>query len=168
MKTIKTTAGQTAKMLAAMVVVCGLIFSSCKKGDTGPTGATGAAGNANVQTYTVSVASNQWVADSQDGWYTSFTSTFDPTKGAVSIFLSNNNSYWQALPFVASTTSQVNINYGFSSSTVQINYDPPVGVPSVAQPANTIYFKIVVIPPAMIKPNVNTHNYAEIAAAYNL
>ena len=168
MKTIKTTAGQTAKKLAAFFVACGFIFLSCKKGDTGPVGATGATGNANVQTYTVAVAPSNWGADAQSGWYTSLSTTFDPTKGAVSAFWSGDNTNWSGLPFVASTTSQPNINFKFNSTTFNIYYDPAVGVLSISQPNGIIYFKIVVIPPAMVKPNVNPHNYNEVKAAYNL
>jgi hypothetical protein len=169
MKTSKTTAGKTAKTIAALFVTCSLFFTSCTKdGPAGPQGPAGTNGNANVQTYTVAVSPNQWTADAQSGWVTSFTTSFDPTKGAVSIFESADNNYWQALPFVASTASQVNVNYGFTSSTLQINFDPPVGVPSVAQPTITWYYKIVVIPPARVLPHVNMHNWAELSAAYNL
>lgn len=172
MKTFKTTAGQTAKKLAIVIIACGLFFASCtKEGPTGPQGSAGANGtngNANVQVFNATAAPSNWTADAQSGWYTSFNMTVDPTQGAVTIFWSSDNVNWTGLPFVASTTSQPNINFKFNSTSINFYYDPAVGVLSIAQPSTNQYFKIVVIPPAMVKPNINPHNYNEVKVAYNL
>ena len=174
MKTIRTTAGQTARKLAALVIACGLIFSSCSKdGATGPQGPAGTNGAANISVKNVYATPNNWVADGNGGWYnvvtnSSFGTGIDLTKGSVSLFLSNDNTNWQALPFVGYMNGQADVNYTFNATTITVFYDAQTGVASIAQPSIDTYFKAVIIPPAMVKPNVNPHNYAEVKAAYNL
>jgi hypothetical protein len=174
METIKTTAGQTAKKLAAIVVACGFIFSSCAKdGATGPQGPAGTNGAANISVNNVYAMPGNWIADGNGGWYnivttTSFGTGIDLTKGSVSLFLSADNTTWTAMPFVGYMNGQGDVNYTFNSTTITIYYDAQTGVASIPQPTNNIYIKAVIIPPAMVKPNVNPHNYNELKAAYNL
>ena len=42
------------------------------------------------------------------------------------------------------------------------------GTTTLARPSTSMSIRLVIIPPAMIKPNVNVKNYAEVKAAYNL
>ena len=177
MKTIKTTAGQTAKKLAALIIACGLIFSSCSKdgatGPQGPAGTNGTNGAANVSVNNVVATTNNWTADGNGGWYntvtnSSFGTGIDLTKGSVSLFWSGDNVNWTGLPFVGYMNGQPDVNYTFNSTTINVFYDAQTGVASIAQPTSNIYFKAVIIPPAMVKPNVNPHNYNEVKAAYNL
>ncbi|MEO8762185.1 MAG: hypothetical protein ABI388_11685 [Bacteroidia bacterium] len=168
--TIKTTAGQTAKVIATLFVACGLIFSSCTKdGATGPqglagtNGTNGTNGNANVQSYTVAISPSQWTYfpnSSGSQWQYTVSSAFVPSGSAVCVY----NNPGQMLPYydgIFGAFWGVNI-----VGDVQILYYN--GTTTLAAPALTQNLTIVVIPPAMVKPNVNTHNYAEVKAAYNL
>ena len=168
---------KTIMKVAAVCLVAGAVLTGCTKegpvGPAGTNGTNGTNGNANVQVHNVYAVPSNWISDGNGGWYNivtnnSFGSGLDLTKVSVNVYLSYDNVYWQALPFVASTTGQVNVNYGYTSSTIQVNYDPPVGILSAAQPTANINFKTVLIPAAMIKPNVNVHSYAELKAAYNI
>ena len=149
-----------------------IIFSSCKKGDTGATGPKGVAGNANVQTYTVSI--NSWnLSSNSKYWYSDDTFisplNFNITNSAVMVYWEKTSSNYIAMPITMS-----DIQYYFqynsannSSSTIEIDVSSASGNTVVPNPG-TLNFKIVIIPPAMIKPNVNPHNYAEVKTAYNL
>ena len=88
--------------------------------------------------------------------------------GAINVYLSTDNgTNWFALPytFVAST----NYFMGFVTSLVQWIYN---GIGNGSNPnsvfGSTSQFKVVVIPPAMVKPDVNPNNYLEVKKAYNL
>ena len=161
---------KTIIKVAAVCLVAGAVLTSCtKEGPVGPAGTNGTNGNANVHTYNETISASNWAADSYGGWYAGFTTTgFDPTKGAVSMFWSSDNTNWIALPYVGYIVGAPDINYSFNSTSVTIAYDAQTGVSSIAQPANSNFVKVVVIPPAMVKPNVNVHSYAELKAAYNI
>src|ERR1035437_8272191 len=114
------------KTLAAGIVAGALLFAGCSKdGATGPAGATGATGNANVQTYNLTQAPNQWTSDGYGGWKAVFTATgFNPTAGAVEVFLSSDNTNWYALPFTLSANQE--LLYSFNSNSITIN-DASIG-----------------------------------------
>jgi hypothetical protein len=161
MKTIKI------KTLVTGIAAGILLFTGCTK--DGATGPAGAAGSANVSTHNISLTPSNWGADGYGGWYTLITTTgYDLTKGAVSTFMSNDNINWLALPAVGFTIGAPDINYQFNATSIEIFYDAQTGVASIAQPATTLYVKIVLIPPAMKKPSINYNNYAAVKAAYNL
>jgi hypothetical protein len=152
------------------------MFTSCTKdGPAGPQGPAGTNGAANVSVNNVVATPSNWTADGNGGWYNivtnnSFSTSNDLTKCSVSLFLSNDNSNWQALPFVGYITGQADVNYTYNSTTITVFYDAQTGVASIAQPTSNTYFKAVIIPPAarLANPNVNLHNWAELSAAYNL
>ncbi|MHB8259193.1 MAG: hypothetical protein ACYDCN_14440 [Bacteroidia bacterium] len=153
--------------LAAVVTAGMMMFTGCKKDDDTTYQPVGTYGNGNVQTTNETVASNQWTADGNGGWQTTFTATtgFDPTKGAISMFWSSDNTNWLALPVTVSANAT--IAYSFNSNGLTVDL-AAIGTTALAQPTTTCYFKIVVVAPAMVKPNVNVHSYTEMKAAYHL
>ncbi|HEX7414639.1 MAG TPA: hypothetical protein VF411_11400 [Bacteroidia bacterium] len=169
------------KTLAAGIVAGMLLFAGCSKdGATGPAGATGPQGttgtngtngtngSANVSTYNLTQAPNQWTSDGYGGWKALFTATgFNPTVGAVEAFFSADNTNWYAMPFTFSTNETV--AYSFNSAGLTVN-DIAIGTTAIPAWTTTCYFKFVVIPPAhrMANPNLNLKNWAEVSAAFNL
>lgn len=148
-----------------------LILYSCSKGDTGATGPAGANGingtngNANVTVSLYTVPTSSWGSDGNGGWYCNLTPTFNPTQGAVNILGSADDVDWTGLPAVGYTVGAPDINFALNSSTIQIFYDAQTGVPSIAQPSVTFYFKVILIPPSiMVKyPNTNWKNSLAVA-----
>ena len=172
MKTkMTTTAGKTAKVFAAIFIACGLMFTSCKKGDTGPKGDTGSAGTngaANIQNYQVSVNSTDWSWDAlYKEWYYNYPSTASSQSAIMAYVISGNGE--EVLPYysqIYGTTTSFS-SYLFSSpSKIMFKYYD--GTTTLARPSTSMSIRLVIIPPAMIKPNVNVKNYAEVKAAYNL
>lgn len=163
------------KTLATSIIATTLLFTACKKGDTGPAGATGANGSANVTTQTYTVTS--WIdVGSGYQWSTNLNvtalSASTQSKAAVEVFLSVDSAkHWKALPYTDFGGQPVYMNFTTSTNSVQITWFNSFGN-TISDP-NTAFgtncqFKVVVIPPAMVKPNVNTHDYNTIKAAYNL
>ena len=163
MKTIKTTAGQTAKKLAAIVFACGFIFLSCKKdgatGPQGPVGANGTNGVANIQVqnafgvqFSTTTPYNIFLTDA------SITQSIFNT-GTVQVFIQNTSSpsLWEAAPD--------GYFYPVFIQAGSVYIGSPTNWTAVG---NSYNVKVVTIPPAMLKPNVNTHNYESVKAAYNL
>jgi hypothetical protein len=156
---------KTIKLLSIIAVVA-VIFNSCTKdGATGPAGANGTNGNANVSVATYTIAPSSWGSDGNGGWYAALIPSIDPTQGAVSIFYSPDDISWTGLPFVGYTVGAPDVNFAFSSTVIDIYYDAQTGVSSIAQPSNTVYIKVTLIPPAiMIKhPETNWNNTIEVA-----
>ncbi len=173
MRTKITTAGKTAGMLGTLAFGIGLFFSSCsKQGPTGPTGAAGANGNANVTHQVFNVSS--W-GGSNPTWTASLpiaSITATSILGSIQVYYSaNGGGSWNATPVTVVNSGG---NY-FLSSVVSI------GLVTVYWTANSgfgsdpntyfgtnVQLNVVVIPPAMKKPNVNYKDYNEVKAAYNL
>ncbi|HWY10432.1 MAG TPA: hypothetical protein VN026_03850 [Bacteroidia bacterium] len=148
---------------------------SCKKGDTGPAGKDGTNGNANISTSTFQVNTSAWVNGS-NYWYVdipvSALTSSNHGAAAVEVFFSTNSGVnWHAVPYTAVSSTDYFMGFatGVGLTEIQWTYN---GVGNGSDP-NTFFgatcqFKIVVIPPAMKKPGVNTHSYNELKAAYNL
>ena len=172
MVTIKTTAGQTAKAIAAIIVVCGLFFSSCKKGDTGPAGKNGTNGKdgvANISSNNYYIAPSSWSMISSGRYQVTQydTDIADATTDGIEVFVSvsglNNGAYF-ALPTTSFFNPNDNLGYSYTNSTINLLYFYS------SAPSYYITLKVVVIPPSQRKlhPNVNHHNYEEVKAIYNL
>lgn len=164
-KTIKT----MTMAFALGALTLGLALTSCKKGDTGPAGPSGPSGVANIKTNTFTTNSNQWIQNSSNTAYFYNYSSTDITSdvisnGVVMVYLGDGSgNIWLAMPF---STQGLEFVYGIQQSNVQVNISQTNGL----MPNNPggQQFKVVIIPPAMVKPNVNTNNYADVKAAYNL
>lgn len=163
------------KIILLTAITVSLFSTSCKKGDTGPAGEDGKDGSANVQTTTWSVNTSAWVNGSSY-WYVdipvSALTSSNHGSAAVEVFFSTNSGLnWYAVPYtaVASTNYFMGFATGVGLTEIQWTYN---GVGNGSDP-NTFFgatcqFKIVVIPAAMKKPGINTHNYEELKSAYNL
>jgi len=151
----------------AMFVVAG--FSSCKKGDKGDTGPQGAQGNANVQTYSFTVASSSWtlIGNEYDATITVPALTQNVLdKGLVSVFTSADATHWSGLPL---SFQGREINFVLSLSTVSLVYTLDNGS-SPSSPPNNNQFKVIIVPGSsrLANPNVNWNDYKEVKAALNL
>ena len=162
---------KTKNVAMAIVAAVTIIFTGCKK--DGATGPSGPAGNANVtqQTFTVSTA---WQGTSPEKYYFLTVPTLNSKAmmGAVNIYYSWDNVNWSPLPTTVShPTGLYSFTYLMKTDTVRLSWflsnygggaiDPYVG-------GYCKYINVVVIPPAMRKPDINHHNYAEVKQAYGL
>ncbi len=157
-------------VLTGVVLIIGIVLSSCKKGDTGPVGPAGANGTngvSNITTYVGTTTNASWTLSGTEYdaiFNVSGITSSVVSNGSVMVFLGNTaQTTWSALPF---SYQSVEFNYFYSLGQVTIS----VTLNSGSAPSNPggIPFKIVVIPPAMIKQGVNTKNYSEVKAVYNL
>lgn len=132
---------KTLFLIAAIVV----LFNSCAKdGATGPTGAQGEPGNANVNTYSFTTNSGNWIPDGSGGWYCTYTNSSMNLGGGVEVYVLATSGDWVTLPLTAGNSSfvtQINI----TGDEVQINFDDVDGTTSVVNPNNQS-FKIITIP----------------------
>ena len=146
-----------------------------KAGPTGPIGPAGLNGSngsnglngaANIFVATVYITSGNWSVSSG----TQITSILVPsitslvmTNGTVQVFFGSTSSDWIALPLSYQGVEQ-NVDYaqGIVNLTYSLSNGSTPGIP------NGNYYKIVVIPPALKKLNINYRNYNELKAAYNL
>ena len=167
-KTIKT----MTMVFAVGALSLGLALTSCKKGDTGPAGPSGTNGTngvSNIKTNIFTTNTNQWNLDNiHNVYYYNYSST-DITSdvlsnGAVMVYLGDGTgNTWTAMPFSIQGGS---LAFVIGQSKVQIQASLFDG--SVPNNPGGQQFKVVIIPPTMVKPNVNTNNYADVKEAYNL
>jgi hypothetical protein len=161
-------------LLAAFTI--SLFGTSCKKGDTGPAGKDGKDGNANVQSTTWSVNTSAWVSGS-NYWYvdipvSALTSSNHGSASVEAFFSTNSGINWYAIPYTAVyTTGNYFMGFATGVGTVEIQWTHNTS--GNGSDPNTFFgatcqFKIVVIPAALKKPGINTHNYNELKTAYNL
>lgn len=175
-QTIKT----MTTVFAGLALTLGLTFTSCKKAETGPAGAAGTNGtngNANVKTKIYTVTPGQWNGNSTTayGVTVNVPEISNAETEAVIIYYSNTASggYWYPLATEFSTSGS-----GSSLSVFQFVGAIKTGILDLSwtdyynslyhAPSGTLYFKIVVIPPAKVISNVNTKDYNQVKAAYNL
>jgi len=156
-------------ILAFAIIALILTFNACKKGDTGAMGPAGADGNANVKSYTFSLLSTDWVADSANlQWSADHTlpSTID-LSGAVLLYV-QDGSNWAALPHV---DYGVTFEFGFDPATkiIEIQAADATATTMTANPG-PLTFKVVTIPSAAKRanPNINWKNYTEVKNTFNL
>lgn len=150
-----------------------LLMAGCKKGETGPAGQDGKPGSANITSNTYSITSWPY---SSPYYYTNLataalTST-NVNSAAVMVYFSTG-SVWNALPY-SQYNSPYNYYMGFNTSAgnVQVTWFYDTSLSTGDSPntyyGTTIQIKVVVIPPAMIKKDVNIRNYEEVKSAYHL
>ena len=157
-------------VIAGLALTLGLSFTSCKKGDTGPAGPAGTNGTngtngaANIVNYTVTVNSTDWTLNSTY-WYSLYNvSGGIKNNSAVMVYLVGSTGTHVQLPI---TISDIETYFRFTSTQIEFDVRSASGTTAVSNPG-ALSFRIVVIPPAMIKPNINIQNYNEVKTAYNL
>jgi len=177
--------------LCISIIALSSLFSSCKKGDTGPPGPIGAQGDSGINgsaniitsiyTITTSVAagdtSSTWMPVSTPTyrWVANFADTFITisTLDVVEAYWSlSYGSAWNALPVTSLINQYDEMNYRYTNDSVSFTYytgGAPYtkypGYPATSPGYATILFKVIVIPPglAVKYPGVNWKNAAEVA-----
>lgn len=165
----------TSKIIFAIMLITSVLFvGGCKKGDTGPAGKDGKNGSANVTTRTLPVSS--WTSTSSF-YYTQLSfpelTSDNVNSAAVLVYWGTGNNTWVAVPYTY-VSSPNNYFMGFlaTAGLIEVRWTCN-SVISIGSDPNAIFgatvqLKAVVIPPSMIKPNVNHHSYSEVKAAYSL
>lgn len=165
------------------ILLLSLLINSCQKSTAGPkgdTGATGAqgpagtpgtAGNANLQVQTFTTTSSSWTSYNWPYEYIetvltvpAITSTV-VLNGDVRVYvLESASSSWIAMPY---SFLAYQYTYKYKAGQVIINYTMYNGNTPVNPGAQQ--FKVVVIPPALIKkyPNVNWNDLNEVNKFFN-
>lgn len=155
-------------MKKLLLLLLAFTFFGCKKVE-GPAGKDGKDGVANISNVKFSVNTNQWIYDNQSKEYY-FNINVPPITvnvingGSVMCYLSDAvGEEWSAMPF---TYNGVQALYSFKQSNVTVSWSLSNG----ATPGNPgfIKYKVIVIPPAMVKPNINIYDYKQVKQAYNL
>lgn len=164
-------------VLAGLVLTLGLTVSSCKKAEQGPKGEDGKNGNANVKTKIYTVTPGQWNGNSTTAYQVTVNvpEISNAETEAVIIYYSDaaSGNSWYPLATEYSTSGS-----GASLSVFQFVGSIKTGRLDLSwvdyyssayhAPSGTLYFKIVVIPPAKVISSVDTKNYSQVKAAYNL
>lgn len=157
------------QILALILVI--ITVGGCKKGKDGEPGKDG---SSNVTTRTFSVPT--WSSNSSR-WYTELSfpelTTDNINSASVQVYWSTVNGTWVAVPYTYIGTTN-NYFMGFASmvNNIEIRWDCNSLVTIGSNPnsilGGTVQIKVVVIPPAQKKLNINLSNYSEVKAAYNL
>ncbi len=151
--------------LTALFSIGAILFTSCgKDGAVGPQGPAGIPGNANVQTGVFLNQSFTFVAANSDyELYLNYNAItqYVLDQGAVIVYFqtTSNTSGWTMLP-ATFAGAPVNTSYGLGQ----------VEITDGTMPTGLFNFKVVVIPPAVMKahPGVNFSNYSEVRNAFNI
>jgi hypothetical protein len=157
-----------------LIIAAGaILLTQCKKdGATGPAGPAGAIGNANVtqQTFTVSTWSSYYGVWQKPLIIPALNSK--ALLGEVEVFYSTGSQpgVWNPLPATFNQGGISLFDFNTRIDTLTLTFDDGGGnPPNTFFPGGaTMQVNVVIIPPAMRKPNVNHHNYSEVQAAYGL
>ncbi|HXC03140.1 MAG TPA: hypothetical protein VNZ86_00235 [Bacteroidia bacterium] len=156
MKTLRLTFGV---MLLALLASCG------KEGPAGPAGTPGMNGTngaANINNGTITVNPGQWNASSTNYWNYGVAdpAIVDMNVDAVLVYALANGNYF-ALPSAGLLAAGDNMNFGYQNGMVSLIYY------GSSSPSIAIQFKVVVIPPAVIKnnPGLNLKDYYAVQNA---
>lgn len=169
----------TLRFLYIGIISSLIIFVGCtKQGSTGPigangtNGATGSPGAVNVINQYIAITPSQLTWDTTaNQWYYNYSTLANfssSTHAAVFVYVQSSNGL-EATPY---TNSKMNYSISFANDLYQTNpyvhFEYFNGTSTCPLPAFNINVELVIIPPAMVIPNVNHGNYAEVKAAYNL
>jgi hypothetical protein len=167
---------KTRLIQALILGIVMLTTNRCTKdGATGPQGPQGPTGNANVISATFTMSS--WLYSSPFFYgnlsIPEITSANANSAAVMVYFNTGNATSWVALPYTQyNSPSDYYMGFNTSAGNIQITWVYDSSISSGSDPntfyGTTVNYKVVVIPPAMMKPNVNHHNYAEVKVAYNL
>jgi hypothetical protein len=142
------------------------LFTSCAKdgpvGPAGTNGTNGTNGAANITTGLITVPSASWNSSSTNYWNfgVSDNAVVDMTSDVVLAYVLSNGNYF-ALPCASLLVQGDNMSFAYQNNLVSLIYN------NVNPPANTLDFKIVVIPPAIMKahPGLDLKNYKQVQQA---
>jgi hypothetical protein len=145
-----------------------ILFAGCKKGKDGTDGKDG---NANVKYRTFN--SPGW-NDNGSYWYTDLgvpeITSDNLNSAAVQVFIGTGTD-WTAIPCAYVTSTNYFWTFIMSTGSVRVKWTYN-GIGSGSSPNSiynaTVQVKVVVIPPALIKPGINYRNYDELRKAYNI
>jgi hypothetical protein len=157
--------------IVGLIIITAITVNSCKKGKDGEPGKDGIS---SVTSHTFSVSN--WT-DNATYWYTHLSTpelTSDNINStSVQVYFSTVANNWQAMPFTYVGSTDHFMNYISAISLIEVRWEYN-GAGSGSSPV-TIYgaasmFKVVIIPPAIIKqhPNVDLNNYNEVKETFNL
>jgi hypothetical protein len=156
MKTLKLSFG---------VLLLALLASCSKEGPAGPAGTPGLNGTngaANINNGTITVASSQWNSSSTNYWNYGVgdPAVVDMNVDVVLVYVLANGNYF-ALPCASLLTGGDNMSFGYQNNLVSLIYNNPTA------PAASLQFKVVVIPPAVMKshPGLNVKDYYAVQKA---
>ncbi len=157
------------QILSIIIVIT--TINGCKKGKDGEPGKDG---SANVTTRTFSVPA--W-SNNSSRWFTELSFpelTADNINSAsVQVYWSTGNNTWVALPYTyIGTTNNYFMGFATMVNNVEIRWDCNSLVTIGSSPNSildgTVQIKVVIIPPAQKKSNINHNNYNEVKAAYDI
>lgn len=152
------------KKLIGKFTVCLLaitLFAGCtgKQGPQGPAGTNGANGTANISSWTFTTGS---FGGSSGNWYyvQGVSAITDMNTNLVEMYAySNTYTEWLALPLANLYANGDLLTFGEYTGGVDLHYY------GTSNPG-AITFKVVVIPPAVMKkhPNTNWKDYSQVKA----
>jgi len=133
-----------------LLLLMASLFTNCKKGDTGPQGEpgiNGKNGSANIQNYTFTTTTANWLLDQNNVYVYNYplsaitTNVMD--QGAVMVYIKDATAGWIAMPI---TQQGVQINFAVRTGILEVNYSLSSG----AAPSNPggQQFRVVIIPNA--------------------
>ncbi|NNM95563.1 MAG: hypothetical protein HKL88_08925 [Bacteroidia bacterium] len=132
------------------------------KGDTGPAGPAGTNGVANISSNIYTVSPGSWSNPSAGlyNYVASDASITNANTDGIEVFMSGNNTNWFGLPLTNVFANPDELFFMYINGQITFEYD------GSSAPATTQYFKVVVIPPAVMKqhPRTNWKNWSEVSA----
>ena len=162
------------KVAFAAILMVGTVFTACS-GEDGEDGEVGATGNANVQSYSYTVANTSWSQGTATISIPALSKSI-ADNGIVSVFgsfdsLGTDTMIWRPLPytFVA--------NVGGQGALVRVSNRHSVGQVTIAANLTTTNqglnlftstFRVVLIPNTAKVEGVNINNYEEVKAVYGI
>lgn len=166
---------------AGMVVALTLALASCKKGDTGPKGDTGAPGSngvANISSFTLSAPAGSWThigtaGQAGDGYTVSYSVPALTSQiisgGAVMCYYVSGNTIG-ALPWTYSVYQNISSTLYFEASPGTVKIITSDSDFFTLAPTTNMLFKLVIIPPALIKknPDVDLKDYNNVKKTFKI
>lgn len=134
-------------------------------------GAKGADGNANLQSVTVTVTPSQWVFNSSSNiWSYNYSTPLITSSvlssGLVHTYLLASTGGYVAMPC---NISGFNFLYGFNTGVITFSLGTSGSTNlSTYNPSTNTTFRVVVVPSASGKMNINWKNYEEVKFKLNL
>ena len=158
------------KVAMGIFCISALTWSSCTKEETYKPAGTGLAkiSNTNSTIYTSS-----WTQGTNSSGNIIFydilnvSQITDVSKDAVFIYVSQDQQSYFALPISNYLENGDNLGFGFVNGQLGLSYTSSSNS-SLTAPPVTLYFRIVVIPPAIKKLNngINYNNYQEVKTKF--